>query len=117
MAHDKNLPWYAGPYGVTNVTRQEAQSFCRKLVQSSEYRQKLEARLLRGDLPPALEAMIWHYAFGKPAETINLNVQEGQEDLSGLSTEELLERSKKLQEALEEATAVENAINVTPVTH
>ena len=34
--------------------------------------QRVRRRALRGELPPAIEAMLWHYAKGKPKETLDL---------------------------------------------
>lgn len=95
--------------GATNFTKSEAQRFARQMLQSQTYRDDLERRLLSGTLAPAIETMLWHYAYGKPIEQINLNVSQ-QEDLSQLSVQELFDRAKKLSDALEEAQQLEAAL-------
>jgi hypothetical protein len=40
-------------------------------VSDTRYRAELARRLTSGDLPPALECMVWHYAWGRPAETVD----------------------------------------------
>lgn len=40
-----------------------------KLVTNPVYLEKLNTRLLDGTLPAAFESLLWHYAYGRPAET------------------------------------------------
>jgi hypothetical protein len=89
---------------------------CRKILGSAEYLSSIETRVRVGTLPPTVEAMLWHYAYGKPAENVNLNVQKEEEDLSTLSTEELLKRAEVLHAAISEARAAEEVIEATTVT-
>jgi len=56
------------PRGVPNKATFEVKTACAQLVEDPVYRARFRARLLAGKLPPALEAMTWHYAFGKPTE-------------------------------------------------
>ena len=63
--------------GTPNKATVEAKSLCRRLVQDEEYRRGFEQRLRSGELPPALEAMVWHYAWGKPKEQVSLEHQGG----------------------------------------
>lgn len=102
-------PWYAGSGGVTQFTRAEAQSFARGLLTSSTYREELKSRLEKGSLPPALEQMLWHYAFGKPPEEVSVTVSD---DLSSLSTEQLAQRAEFALRALKEAKALEEALDI-----
>lgn len=103
-------PWYAGGAnaGVTQYSRAEAQSFCRGLLSSNTYRDSLKERLEKGTLPPAIEAMLWGYAFGKPQESVDITVRE---DLSALTTEQLAERAEQALQTLREAKALEDAID------
>lgn len=64
-----NKPWHMGSNGATNVTRSQLQGFCRGLLNTPAYVASLEARLLNGTLAPGVEALLWHYAYGKPVET------------------------------------------------
>ena len=64
------------PKGVPNKATKEVKELARRLVLEPEYQQKLRHRLLKGTLPPAVESLLWHYAFGKPKDTLDLNVEE-----------------------------------------
>lgn len=109
--HNTNLPWYAGAQGggtpgVTQFSLQELRSRCRKLLTSDTYLKKLEEALNNRTCPPAIEAMLYHYAYGKPAETLNVNASS-QEDLTKLSTDELAERAAAVTDALRKAAELE----------
>jgi len=60
------------PKGVPNKATKEVKELARRLVLDPEYQQKLRQRLLTGTLPPAVESMLWFYAFGKPKESIEI---------------------------------------------
>lgn len=61
------------PPGVPNKASSEAKAACAKLVDDPAYRFKLRSRLLSGKIAPAVETMLWHYAHGKPKETLTLD--------------------------------------------
>ena len=103
-------PWYVGGGTRTTAsTRHDAQRFCREIVSSDIYRKGLKERADKGDLAPALEAMLWAYAYGKPVEQVRMTI-ETEEDLSELSIEELEARTLEMQEMLKEAKDLEQAI-------
>ena len=54
--------------GVPNKVTVEAQRACEALVDDPVYRAKLLADLRLRELAPGIEAMLWHYAKGKPKE-------------------------------------------------
>lgn len=54
--------------GTPNKTTGEVAARCRALIESPSYVADFERRLRAGELPPALEALTWHYAYGKPTE-------------------------------------------------
>jgi hypothetical protein len=58
--------------GVPNKATVEVRIACAALVGDPTYRERLKARLVAGDLAPAVEAMLWHYAYGKPTERIEV---------------------------------------------
>jgi hypothetical protein len=101
-------PWYTQG-GVTHFTRYECATWFRDIATSEEYRENFKRRWLSGTLPPALEVLALHYAFGKPTEHVNLNVQSGP-DFSQLSTAELLERVEALNAQLREAETLEREL-------
>lgn len=80
----------------------EARSFCQRLLADPTYRTNLAIRLREGTLPPAVETMIWHYANGKPAETINLRDKTPDSPDKGTRVERLqalLVKAQQLDEA------------------
>lgn len=56
------------PKGARNKNSRAAEAVCRKLVEDREYRKSFTDRFKKGELSPPLEAMVWHYAYGKPTE-------------------------------------------------
>lgn len=83
------------PPGALNRTSRQAREFAQMLVSSPAYRFSLIARIKAGTLPPAIETMIWHYAFGKPKETIEL-VDDREKDFSSTTTQDLAKRAELL---------------------
>jgi hypothetical protein len=65
--------------GTPNKATVEAKAACAEIVDNPRYRKKLLAKACKGTLPPAVETMLWHYAKGKPKETVAL---EGDLDVS-----------------------------------
>lgn len=96
--------------GATPLTRGEAQSFARQLLNSQSYRDSLDRRIKNDSLAAGVEQMLWHYGYGKPVEQVVMTVQPGQEDLSTLPVDELLKRAEQLAEALKDARELEDAI-------
>ena len=79
-------PPYHGPgrpKGRLNHTTLEAKELARQLVNDPTYRQNLKERLRTGEAG-AMEPILWHYAFGKPKESL-----EVQYNLEVLTDEEL----------------------------
>lgn len=58
------------PKGRKNKATAEVQLLHRQLVNDSAYRRTLLRRLRSGKLAPAVECLLWHYAYGKPKDTI-----------------------------------------------
>ena len=80
---------------------ERALAFFEKIIFSEEYQDLFIRRAKSGVLAPALEMMMWHYCFGKPQDTINVNVKtETQQEVTKLTDEELAERARKLSERL-----------------
>jgi hypothetical protein len=50
-------------------------------VEDPAYQARLKARALEGSLSPALEAMLWHYLYGRPREQARPEDQAFVEDL------------------------------------
>lgn len=100
-----------GTRGLSRAQRREAQLFCLSIVRDETYRAGLMLAAQARDLPPAIEALIWHYAYGKPPDKLELSVGEEQaRNLEDLSPAELADRARRLAEfilspALQEAAA------------
>jgi hypothetical protein len=58
------------PKGVPNKATVEVKEAARGLVEDATYRQNLKTRLETGKLAPAMESVLWFYAYGKPKETV-----------------------------------------------
>ena len=83
--------------GTPNKVTAEARGVCAAILDDPTYRTNLTRRARAGTLAPAVEAMLWHYAFGKPKDSLNVTIGPAG-DLSELSTEELLHRVDGLRE-------------------
>lgn len=68
-----------------------AKEFCRRILASEEYRQSLLNRILLGELPPALEQMMWDRAHGKVVEKVE--VRNPSNALESLTVDQLEARA------------------------
>lgn len=71
------------------------------------YRARVQKEAIAGTLPTPIEVLLYHYAYGKPMEQIQLTMTQEVEDLSTLSMSDLLTRANDLREAIEEAQQIE----------
>ena len=72
----KGHPPYIGPgrpKGSLNQRTLEAKALARGLLNDPTYRKNLQADLKNRKVEASIEAMLWHYAYGKPKEHIELN--------------------------------------------
>jgi hypothetical protein len=56
------------PKGTLNKVTVEARAAAAQIIDDPIYRQTLLDRAQTGQLPPAIEVLMWHYAKGKPRE-------------------------------------------------
>ena len=63
--------------GTPNRVTAEARQLCATLIDDPMYQAGLRKRLLAGTLPAHLEAMLWHYAKGKPKDHVELTGMNG----------------------------------------
>lgn len=79
----------ADAFGIVNLTRPDedtldtldvplsAEDFCKAVVESREYRESIQRRLLMDDLPPAVECRLLDHAWGTPAKRVELTGKDG----------------------------------------
>ena len=60
------------PKGRANAVTLDVREFAQKFIDDADYRESLRKRVLRGDAPH-METLIWHYRFGKPKDTLEIN--------------------------------------------
>lgn len=100
-ARQNVLPFRGGVDGLRGAQVNEARLFCLGIVRSQEYRDALMLCALARTLHPSIERMIWHYAYGKPPDRIELQVtSEAGAALSELSLPELADRAKALAQSI-----------------
>lgn len=74
---------------------ERAREIVSKILNDETYLLNLKKRALLGVLAPAMEMMLWHYMYGKPQDTVNVNISDDREDLTKLTDEQLAERMEK----------------------
>jgi hypothetical protein len=60
------------PKGVPNRATLEVREFSASIVDDPAYQQRVRERALAGELPPAIESLLWHYRWGKPKEDAHI---------------------------------------------
>ena len=63
------------PKGSENRLKLEHKEFLEQTLGDPEYQEKLKKRLYAGKLAPGMEALLWNYWKGKPAETVKMEVE------------------------------------------
>ena len=84
------------PKGSVSVRPTESiAAFCRTVVGSAEYRQRLWADAVERKLSPAVELMLWDRAYGAVPKEIRVD------DVASLDTDALLQRMRAIALALD----------------
>jgi hypothetical protein len=91
-----------------NYATREVREFAQEIVRSPEYRESIRRRAIAGTLG-AMEQTLWHYAYGKPTERMEVAVQSGP-DLSELSAQELCDQLVALVGEAQSAAREEEAL-------
>ncbi len=60
------------PKGVPNKATSDVKEFCASIVDDPNYQEAVRKRALLGQLPPAIEALLWHHRWGKPKEAVQI---------------------------------------------
>jgi len=85
--------------------RAEARMFALMIVRDPDYQQKLLKAARTRTLPPAIETLLWHFAYGKPTEHVELGRPGDFDDFSGMTEEQLAAKAKELSAFLDAAIA------------
>lgn len=80
----------------------------REIIEDGDYQTNLKKRAIAGILAPAVETKMWDHYFGKPAETVDLNIHE---DLSAKSPQELMVLLESLKSELGELQQLKDSIH------
>lgn len=60
-----------------DIETMSVQDFCRGVLRSRDYRRSLLQRVRLGELPSAIEALLYHYAEGKPVDRVEHTGKDG----------------------------------------
>jgi hypothetical protein len=97
----KGDPRAGRPKGRRSDAQLACEQFAREVISSPEYRESVWRRVREDSLPPAVECLLHHYAYGKPVDRIE--VKQVEEDFSVLTPEFLQERFSAVARILEQA--------------
>lgn len=89
------------PPGRPNVATVQAREAARGLVGDPDYLKRLRARLVAGELPGTVEAMLWAYAWGRPTEHVEMVHDVAPALFEDWPTEKLLPLARRTVETLE----------------
>jgi hypothetical protein len=108
--HTDHLPnnGLGRPKGATNHATRELKQELRLFFSGGEYRASVKKRIIAGSAP-TIELYFLQLLYGKPKETVDLNVTQS-EDLSSLSTDELLTRLETMRQQLLSEAAIQASI-------
>jgi len=82
-------PMEAGP----NLATTDPRTFALEILSSYQYRESILRRILVDDLPPAVETLLLHYAFGKPTERVEV---KDVTPIESLTSEQLEDKALQL---------------------
>jgi hypothetical protein len=79
----------------------EARQFCLRIVRDRTYQAALLRAAQKRELPPAIEQMVWAYAYGKPPNRLEVGSPGSFQEFEGLPVEDLVLRAREIAERLE----------------
>ena len=62
------------PKGVPNKVTVQVKELCRGLVEDAAYQLRFQRDWRARRLPPRMEELVWHYAYGKPVQAVDLGM-------------------------------------------
>jgi hypothetical protein len=92
-----------------------AKDFAKKILNSKEYRQSIRDRIQLHSLPPGIETLFYHYAFGKPVDKLEVN--DTTVSLDNVSLDSLKERVSFLLSVIDQLSDESDTAPDTGVTH
>ena len=60
--------------GTLNKATRDAKVFCQALLTDTDYQKNFQAAWKARTLEPQLEVLVWHYAYGKPAQSLDVTL-------------------------------------------
>lgn len=69
------------PRGTPNKATTEVRELCQRLVTDPAYLETLVTDFKKRELPPQIETLIWHYAFGRPVTRLEVGAARTLEDI------------------------------------
>ncbi len=103
----KGDPRAGRPKGTPNKATVAVREAARAIVEDPDYRAGFVARAMAGTLAPPLEAMLWHYAYGKPKETAEVSFPGVENALLDLTPERREQLAREAVEVLRRSGAYE----------
>jgi len=94
---------------VPKAKKLTAKAFSEEILNSDEYRSALLCRILMHTLPPQIESLLYHYAYGKPVE--HVEVKDVTDPLEEFSAEQCEKRALQLLEVARQLRAQESLSN------
>lgn len=96
------------------LPRQTIRDFCRDILSSDDYRASVLRRILIDEMPPAVEQLMYHYAYGKPVEKIEF--KDTSDDIDEMNAEQCEQEAMRLLEIArqirgEESTTSDRSIH------
>jgi hypothetical protein len=73
-----------------------AKAFSKEILDTAQYRESLLRRILMDQLPAAVECLLYHYAYGKPVESIE--IKDVTDPLDDFTAEQCEEHAQRLIE-------------------
>jgi len=104
--------------GAVGYKIREARANARDIIEDPDYKANLKARACKGTLHPVVEQMLWHYAYGKPKDRLEVQTSStghnyhemSESELAALAAQTALEAARLAEEmeATEAAAEVPN---------
>lgn len=95
--------------GAIGYKTREARANAREIIEDVAYKENLKLRAVKGTLHPVVEQMLWHYAYGKPKDRVEVQTsasttgrdyhEMSESELAALAAQTALEAARLAEEA------------------